>query len=47
MPTDGTSKLGTPQRDAYEMTEEAFGPGRNAPMIAYVDVADVAARPHA
>lgn len=42
MPTDGTSKLGTPQRDAYEMTEEAFGPGRNAPMIAYVDVADVA-----
>lgn len=42
MPTDGTSKLGTPQRDAYEMTEEAFGPGRNAPMIAYVDIADVA-----
>ncbi|MDK8806862.1 MMPL family transporter [Corynebacterium striatum] len=42
MPTDGTSKLGTPQRDAYEMTEEAFGPGRNAPMIAYLDVADVA-----
>ncbi|PXY12835.1 MMPL family transporter [Corynebacterium striatum] len=42
MPTDGTSKLGTPQRDAYEMTEEASGPGRNAPMIAYVDVADVA-----
>ncbi len=42
MPTDGTSKLGTPQRDAYEMVDEAFGPGRNAPMIAYVDVADVA-----
>lgn len=42
MPTDGTSKLGTPQRDAYEMTEEAFGPGRNAPMIAFVDVANVA-----
>ncbi|WP_296131996.1 MMPL family transporter [uncultured Corynebacterium sp.] len=42
MPTDGTAKLGTPQRDAYEMTEEAFGPGRNAPMIAFVDVADVA-----
>ena len=42
MPTDGTAKLGTPQRDAYEMTEEAFGPGRNAPMIAFVDVANVA-----
>ena len=42
MPTDGTAKLGTPQREAYEMTEEAFGPGRNAPMIAFVDVADVA-----
>ena len=42
MPTDGTAKLGTPQRDAYEMTEEAFGPGRNAPMIAFVDVTNVA-----
>ena len=42
MPTDGTAKLGTPQRDAYEMTEEAFGSGRNAPMIAFVDVANVA-----
>ena len=42
MPTDGTAKLGTPQREAYEMTEEAFGPGRNAPMIAFVDVANVA-----
>lgn len=42
MPTDGTAKLGTPQREAYEMTEEAFGPGRNAPMVAFVDVANVA-----
>ncbi|QNE89234.1 MMPL family transporter [Corynebacterium incognita] len=41
MPTDGTSKLGSPQRTAYEMTEEAFGPGRNAPMIAYVDAQNV------
>lgn len=41
MPTDGTAKLGTPQRDAYEITEQAFGPGRNAPMIAFVDVANV------
>lgn len=41
MPTDGTAKLGSPQRNAYEMTEEAFGPGRNAPMIAFVDLANV------
>ena len=42
MPTDGTAKLGSPQREAYEMVNDAFGPGRNAPMIAYVDTADVA-----
>ena len=42
MPTDGTAKLGSSQRDAYEMTADAFGPGRNAPMVAYVDTADVA-----
>jgi len=42
MPTDGTAKLGSPQRDAYEMVDEAFGPGRNAPMVAYVDTANVA-----
>ena len=41
MPTDGTSKLGTPQRDAYELTSEAFGEGRNAPMIAFVDAAEI------
>jgi len=41
MPTDGTAKPGTPQREAYEITADAFGPGRNAPMIAFVDVADV------
>ena len=42
MPTDGTAKLGSPQREAYEMVNDAFGPGRNAPMIAFVDTADVA-----
>ena len=41
MPTDGSAKLGTPQRDAYEMTAEAFGEGRNAPMIAFVDTQNV------
>ena len=42
MPTDGTAKLGSPQREAYELVDDAFGHGRNAPMIAYVDTADVA-----
>ena len=42
MPTDGTAKLGSPQREAYEITAEKFGEGRNAPMIAYVDTANVA-----
>ena len=42
MPTDGTAKLGSPQREAYEIINDAFGPGRNAPMIAYVDAADMA-----
>ena len=37
MPTDGTTEPGSPRRVAYEMTEDAFGPGRNSPMIAVVD----------
>ncbi|MGP6173761.1 MMPL family transporter [Corynebacterium sp. A21] len=41
MPTDGTSTPGTAPRIAYDMTAEAFGPGRNAPMIALVDAAAV------
>lgn len=41
MPTDGTSTLGTAPRTAYDMTADAFGPGRNAPMIALIDAADV------
>lgn len=42
MPTDGTAKPGTPQRDAYELTAEAFGEGKNAPMVAFVDAASIA-----
>ena len=42
MPTDGTMAPDTPNRVAYDMTDEAFGPGRNAPMIAFVDTLDVA-----
>lgn len=42
MPTDGTATPGTPPREAYDITAEAFGPGRNAPMVALVDAAEVA-----
>lgn len=41
MPTDGTSNLGSPQRDAYDMMSDSFGPGRNAPMIALVDATEL------
>lgn len=41
MPSDGTMAPGTPNRVAYDMTDEAFGPGRNAPMIALVDTLQV------
>ncbi|WP_448853812.1 MMPL family transporter [Corynebacterium frankenforstense] len=37
MPTDGSATLGSPQRTAYETTAEAFGDGRNAPMVALVE----------
>lgn len=49
MPNDGSTKLGSPTRTAYEMTDKAFGPGRNAPMIALLDYKDVdkAQRPKA
>lgn len=43
MPSDGMMAKGTPNRTAYEMTEDAFGPGRNSPMIALVDYEDLAA----
>ncbi|GAA1712464.1 MMPL family transporter [Dietzia cercidiphylli] len=41
MPSDGTMAPDTPNRIAYDMTDEAFGPGRNAPMIALVDTLQV------
>ncbi|HJC28196.1 MAG TPA: MMPL family transporter [Candidatus Dietzia intestinipullorum] len=37
MPSDGTMAPDTPNRIAYDITAEEFGPGRNAPMIAFVD----------
>src|SRR5699024_12838658 len=44
MPTDGTAKLGSPQPDAYEMVAEKFEDGLNAPMIEFVDTANVDAK---
>ena len=37
MPSDGTMSPDSPNRVAYDITEDAFGPGRNAPMVALVD----------
>ncbi|MCS5479113.1 MMPL family transporter [Corynebacterium sp. YIM 101645] len=43
MPTDGSATPGTPPRIAHEITADAFGPGRDAPMIALIDTADLPA----
>lgn len=43
MPTEGQESPGSPQRNAYEMTAEAFGDGRNAPMLAYIDATNTPA----
>ncbi len=43
MPSDGSAAPGTPNRIAYETIDEAFGPGRNAPMVALVEVGDSSA----
>ena len=40
MPSDGSATPGSPNRIAYEMIDDAFGPGRNAPMVALVEVGD-------
>lgn len=44
MPTEGQESPGSPQRNAYEMTAEAFGDGRNAPMLAYIDATNTPAK---
>ncbi|MDO4928945.1 MAG: MMPL family transporter [Corynebacterium sp.] len=36
MPTDAMASAGSPQRIANDLTDEGFGPGRNAPMLAMV-----------
>lgn len=43
MPTESQESPGSPQRNAYEMTTEAFGDGRNAPMLAYIDATNTPA----
>lgn len=41
MPSDGTATPGSPNRIAYEMIDDSFGPGRNAPMLALVEAGDL------
>lgn len=43
MPSDGSAAVGSPNRTAYEMIDDAFGPGRNAPMLALVEVDETSA----
>ncbi len=42
MPSDGSAAPVTPHRIAYEMIDDAFGPGRNAPTVALVEAGDSA-----
>lgn len=41
MPTGGSEPRGSATREAWDITAEEFGKGRNAPMIALVDLAEV------
>ncbi|MEJ4112671.1 MMPL family transporter [Corynebacterium kroppenstedtii] len=41
LPTDATSDPAKSPRHAYELVDDAFGPGRNAPLLAVVDAKDV------
>ena len=41
-PTDSTSPTDTTQRKASDLVSDAFGPGREAPMLMVVDVTEVA-----
>ncbi|MBY4274417.1 MMPL family transporter [Rhodococcus fascians] len=42
LPSIATSDPSTPARQAYDITEEAFGPGRNGPLLVIADASDVA-----
>lgn len=41
LPTDATSDPNESPRQAYEMVDDAFGPGRNAPLVAVIDAKNV------
>ena len=41
-PTDSTAASDTTQRQASDLVAEAFGPGRDAPLVVVVDASDVA-----
>lgn len=41
-PTDSTASTDTSARKASDLISEAFGPGREAPLLAVVDARDVA-----
>jgi putative drug exporter of the RND superfamily len=41
-PTDSTAPADTTQRNASDLISDAFGPGREAPMLLVVDASDVA-----
>ncbi|WP_448851779.1 MMPL family transporter [Corynebacterium sp. 335C] len=41
LPSDSTANLDTTQRQAVQIIEEGFGPGRNAQMVAVVNAEDV------
>ncbi|WP_127479366.1 MMPL family transporter [Nocardioides pantholopis] len=40
-PSDSTASVDTTQRQASDLTAEAFGPGRDAPLMVVVDATDV------
>ncbi len=41
LPSDSTAPTSTTQRQASDMVADAFGPGRNAPLLTVVDATDV------
>ena len=38
LPDNGSEPAGSTQREAYDLVSEAFGPGRNGPLVVLVDI---------
>jgi RND superfamily putative drug exporter len=38
LPDNGSEQRGSTQREAYDLVSEAFGPGRNGPLVILVDI---------